>query len=334
MRSVALVIVHFRTIADTLECLESALALAVPTGTTIRIIVVENASNDGSWTRLVEWACRRKVFWRGCFCQAQLPGGIEQGVGFRFGGCEAEIVLLRSGQNNGYAAGCNLGMDFALADPAITDLWILNSDLIFERDALQQLLAASDGRAPAVYGATLLYHDDPGSIQAAGGAVYIRSLGRSRHCGKGQKSTGYPRVARHLDYIVGAAMFFPRQVVESVGLLPEHFFLYFEETEWCARARDCGYEMVWVPDARVIHKEGKSTGAGGRFRGLSDLSFRYVVRNSLLFSHARYPLWVPTVMLFNLGECMRYWLKGDRKKLRVFVDAVREYWRLRSSPTT
>lgn len=334
MRRVALVVVHFRTIADTLECLESALALTVAAGSSIKIVVVDNASNDGSWEHLLQWACRRKLFWRALLDRAELPGGADQGVGFRFGDCDAEIVLLRSEQNNGYAAGCNLGVQFALADPATTDFWILNSDVLFEPDALQQLFAASHGRAPAVYGATLLYHDDPGTIQAAGGAVYCPLLGRSRHRGKGKRIDGYPKIARHLDYIVGAAMFFPRHVIESVGLFPESFFLYFEETEWCVRARDRGYEMVWVPESRVIHKEGKSTGAGERFRKLSNLSFRYLVRNSLIFSHARHPFWLPTVMLFNFGESIRYWIKGDRKKFKVFIDAVREYRGLRSSLIT
>jgi GT2 family glycosyltransferase len=273
------------------------------------------------------------LFWRALLERAEVPGGVDLGVGFRFGDSDIEIVLLRAEQNNGYAAGCNLGIQFALADPATTDLWILNSDVLFERDALQQLLAASNGMTPAVYGATLLYHDDPGTIQAAGGAVYWPLLGRSRHRGKGQRVEAYPKVARHLDYIVGAAMFFPRHVIETVGLFPESFFLYFEETEWCARARECGYEMVWVPESRVVHKEGKSTGAGERFRKLSNISFRYVVRNSLIMSHARYPLWLPTVLLWNFGESIWYWIKGDRKKLKVFVNAVREYWALRSSLT-
>ena len=333
MRRVALVVVHFRTIADTLECLASALALTVPAGSIVKIILVDNASNDGSWDRLVQWACRRKLFWRALLDKAELPGGVDLGIGFRFGDSDAEIVLLRSERNDGYAAGCNLGIQFALAEPATTDFWILNSDVLFEQEALQQLLAASDGRAPAVYGSTLLYQDDPGTIQAAGGAVYWPLLGRSRHRGKGQRIDRYPRVARHLDYIVGAAMFFSRHVIESVGLFPESLFLYFEETEWCARARERGYEMVWVPESRVVHKEGKSTGAGDRFRKLSNLSFRYMVRNSLLFSHARYRFGLPTVMLWNCGESIWYWIKGDRKKFNVFLNAVREYWGQRSSLT-
>lgn len=331
MSSVALIIIHFRTIADTLDCLESALHLASPADTAVRLIVVENGSGDGSWDRLVEWACRRKLCWHEHLNPSQLPKGIDTGLGFRFGNGSAEIILLRSNSNHGYAAGCNRGLEFALADPATTHCWVLNNDVLFDRQALDRLLHASKDRPPAIYGATMLYHEDPRAIQAAGGATYWKAVGRSRHHGKGKKVEEVSDIDPKLDYIVGAAMFFPREVVEKVGILPEHFFLYFEETEWCARARDCGFEMVWVPDARIVHKEGKSTGAGRHFRKLSDLSFRYIVRNSLLFSDRRYPLWLPSVMLFNLCVCLRYCLQGDSGKLKVFLEAVREYWSLRSS---
>ena len=331
MRSVALVIVHYRTIADTLECLESALRLIIPDGTSVRIILVDNASGDGSWSRILAWASRRKLFWHARFHASQLPGGVEQGLGFRFNNINTEIVLLRARENQGYAAGCNRGIEFALADPYTTHLWVLNSDLIFDQDALCHMLVASDRPEPAIYGSTLLFHDDPSAIQAAGGAVYWKSLGRSRHCGKGRKVAEFANLSYGLDYVVGAAMFFPREVIDKIGLLPEQFFIYFEETEWCARARDGGVDMIWVPNAHIIHKEGKSTGAADRFRKLSDLSFRYVVRNSLLFSELRYPLWIPTVLLFNLFECARYCFAGDHRKLTVFWHALWEYWQMRSS---
>lgn len=331
MRRIALVIVHYRTIADTLECLESALRLRLPHDASTRIVVVENASGDSSWTRLVEWASRRRLFWHARFPQAQCPTGVDQALGFRFSGAGPEVVLLRAEENRGYAAGANLGIKFALDDVFTSDCWILNSDIIFAPDTLKHLLQASESKSPAIYGATLLYHDDPDAIQAAGGAFYWRSLGRSRHFGKGQKISEFMSRIPGFDYIVGAAMFFPRAVVERVGLLPEHFFLYFEETEWCARARELGVELVWVPAARIIHKEGKSTGAAGRFHQLSDLSFRYVVRNSLLYSESRHPLFLPTVFLYNVFECCRYWLAGDRAKFHVLAEAVREYLSVRST---
>lgn len=326
MRSVALIIVHFRNVADTLECLESARNLIFPPDVSARIIVVENGSGDDSWSQLVRWACDRKQFWHSRLEPDRLPQGISEGASFRFADDITELVLLKSEKNGGYAAGCNRGLQFALADLSTTHLWLLNNDIIFHPHALERLLDADRRQGPAVFGPTMLYQDDPHTIQVAGGARYWRAIGRSRHYGKRQPLGG--TLGRPLDYIVGASMFFRREVVQSAGLLPEHFFLYFEETEWCARVRERGFDMAWVPDATIIHKEGKSTGNGRHFQHLSDLSFRYIVRNSLLFSRTRFPLWLPSVFLFNLYESLRYCIAGDRKKLSVFVNAVREFLNL------
>ncbi len=84
--------------------------------------------------------------------------------------------------------------------------------------------------------------------------------------------------------------------------------------------------MLWIPEARVVHKEGKSTGADERFRKLSDLAFRYIARNSLLYTRKHFPYCLPTVLLFNAFESIRYFIAGNRRKLQVFRDAVQEFW--------
>jgi len=79
----------------------------------------------------------------------------------------------------------------------------------------------------------------------------------------------------------------------------------------------------------VVHKEGRSTGASGGFSRLSDLSFRYVVRNSMMYTEMRYPMWLSTVLLYNLFDCVRHCLRGDFGKVPVFGQALKEYWERR-----
>ena len=329
MRSVALVVVHYRTLKDTIECLESILALDAPAETERSVIVVDNGSQDNSWEALLSWRNSYRALWSREFASDELSVGAAEGSSHRLADGGWEIVLLRSTQNYGYAAGANLGIRQALRDPNVTDFWVLNNDLILERQSLVLLLDASEGKPPAIYGATLLYMDDPSLVQAAGGAVYLPALGRSRHFGKRQRIEELTDDEPRFDYIIGAALFFSREVLDEIGLLPEHFFIYFEETEWCARARARAIGLVWVREVRLTHKEGRSTGAGARFRTLSDLSFRYVVRNSLLFTETRHPFWLVTVLLFNVYECLRHCAAGDIGKLKVLAEAVREYWELR-----
>jgi len=331
MRNVNLVVVHYRTLEDTLECLESALILETSQDTELRLIVVDNASQDGSWEELVEWRKRFGSLWSHVLHANELPAGVSEGAAHKLSDGRWEIVLLRAKQNHGYAAGANLGLRFATRDPHARDFWVLNSDVILDPHSLKYLLKGSKERPPAIYGSTLVYMDDPTMVQAAGGAVYLPPLGRSRHFGKRHRIDQLSSEPPKFDYIVGAALFFPREVLDQIGFLPEEFFIYFEETEWCARALPRGIDLVWVPESRMIHKEGKSTGAGSRFRMLSDLSFLYVVRNSLLFTEMRHPFWLTTVLAFNVYECLRHCAAGDVGKIRVLGAAIREYLSLRAN---
>ena len=330
MRNVAAVVVHYRTLGDTLECLESLLALQLPSEDSLSIVVVDNASNDGSFDQLLDWRSQRSALWSRMFTPTELP----------FGGCEAstccladsnrQIAIIKAAKNAGYAAGANIGLRFAMRHLSATDFWVLNSDLVFHPASLEHLLDASCGDRLAIYGVTLVYEDDPERVQVRGGAKLIPAIGRARHFGKHERVNASVGDPPEFDYIVGAAMFFSKAVLDEIGYLPEGFFLYYEETEWHARARARGIELVWVPEARIVHKEGRSTGASGGFRKLSDLSFRYIVRNSMLFTEARHPLWLSTVLLFNVFEALWHCTRGDLGKLNVLRQGLQDYWESRS----
>jgi len=325
VRGVALIVVHYRNTADTIECLDSVLQLEVPEGVRRSVIVVDNASEDGSWKQLLAWRAEQPSLWSREFGPSELTSGAAEASTHRLVDSGWEITMLRAQLNGGYAAGANLGLRFAMREPSITDYWVLNNDVVLEPASLRHLVEASEGRPGAIYGATLLYQDDPSTIQAAGGAVYLPPIGRSRHFGK-RRNCEDLIVPPKFDYIIGASLFFSKDVIEEIGILPEAFHLYFEETEFCARGKSRGIALVWVPEARLVHKEGRSTGAGSGFRRLSDLSFRFIVRNSMLFTEMRHPAWLMTVLLFNMFECVRHCCFGDFGKARVLVEALNEYW--------
>jgi GT2 family glycosyltransferase len=65
------------------------------------------------------------------------------------------------------------------------------------------------------------------------------------------------------DWVNGASMIIRRDVIEAIGLMDDQFFLYFEETDFCLRAREAGWPTWFVPASRVVHLEGQSTGATG-----------------------------------------------------------------------
>jgi len=180
-----------------------------------------------------------------------------------------EVRLLRLPRNFGFAAGNNYGAIHARGE------WIalLNDDTEAEPGWLEALMdfARRHPRAGAL-GCLLLYPDGR-TIQHGGGVTHPHGLtdhldwGRAAlPGGAGDAAAAPPAPApRQCDYVTGAAMLIRREVWEAAGPLdPGYFPIYFEENELCHRAREAGWEVWVVPEARVIHHESQTQRAWSR----------------------------------------------------------------------
>lgn len=158
------------------------------------------------------------------------------------GGTPLDGVLALT-ENRGYAGGANAGVARALADPSTTHVLVMNDDLELAPGALERLARAcgDDGCAsPAI--------EAPGSDAFAGGHIDARGFGRHEPGAR--------------DFLTGAAICFPRRAWQQVGPFDERFFLYYEDVEWCLRARAAGFALRVVPEATARHGAGSSTGGG------------------------------------------------------------------------
>jgi hypothetical protein len=103
-----------------------------------------------------------------------------------------------------------------------------------------------------------IFYPDAETIQHAGGWIEW-PLGLAHHYGQREQDTGQWDVPRTVEYVTGAAMAFRRDVLEKVGFLDEAFWPgYFEDTDFCFRVRQAGYEIWYVPKATLIHLESAS----------------------------------------------------------------------------
>jgi GT2 family glycosyltransferase len=318
---IAIILVNYNGAADTIECLESIRELDAPHGG-ILAVVIDNGSPDDSPGQLRNWMSTGHPL-------SGAPNELTSD--FNAGQLALRVILLLSHANLGFAAGCNAGLARADRDPAVTHFWLLNNDTTVDPRAAMELLATSDAHSGrSICGSTLLYYDHPNIVQAAAGARYLRTIGRSYHFYKERElaKIGALPLPR-FDYIVGASMFFSRGVLGCVGYLPERYFLYAEETDWCTRARKRGIRLEWARNCFVYHKEGRSTGAGNQFKTLGDDAFYYIARNNLFYvwDHAR--LFTPSVVAYTLLLALRYAMKGDKSKPRVAWEALKDFWKLR-----
>jgi GT2 family glycosyltransferase len=185
------------------------------------IVVVDNASTDGSAD----------------FVTQRYP----------------QVRLIRNQRNLGFAAGNNVGLGAATGDVLV----LLNQDTIVRPGWLRGLVQALERPEVGVVGCKILYPDAE-TIQHAGGWIEW-PLGSAHHYGQRERDTGQWDVPRAVEYVTGAAMAFRRDVLEKAGFLDEAFWPgYFEDTDFCLRARQAGYEVWYAPQATLIHLESAS----------------------------------------------------------------------------
>lgn len=260
---VYIVLLNWNGWRDTDACLESLAGLSYPN---FRVVVVDNASSDGSEARLRE--------------------------------LHPDVPLLQSGANLGFAGGNNVGLRYALEHGAAY-VWLLNNDTLVERDALGELVAKMQADPSlGLCGSTLLYEAQRDMVQALGGARYNRWLGTVAHIGQHQPfdpQTDEGAVERQLDYLIGASTLASRAFLERVGLLQEDYFLYFEELDWAARAGGT-FGLGYAAKSFVYHKEGSSIGGSDTAKDAkSYVSDFYSLKNRVRFTKRFYPYALPSV---------------------------------------
>lgn len=224
---VATVVLNYRDVDDTLACVRS---LRAGLATDQRLIVVDNGPQGSpDAARLAEQLGRH-------------------------------ATVVSSGDNLGYAGGNNVGIRLALQQQP-EFVWLVNPDLRVEPATLQQLLVTAGRiRDAGALGPRILHGgSDPARIWFDGGRFDAAGNGATGHVNDGRLEADTPPTpARDTDYVTGACLLLRADAVRHVGLLPEDYFLYFEETDYCRRLAGAGWRLVIDPQARAAHHKRSS----------------------------------------------------------------------------
>lgn len=234
----------------------------------------------------------------------------------------AQVIL--SPENLGFAGGNNLGLARATGDY----LFLINNDAEVLADTIGQLVHRMQHHPTAgMLGPKIRYFDRPHLIQYAGFTEVHPVTARNRTIGQGEEDHGQYDQFRAIPYAHGAAMMISRAAMERVGPMPEVYFLYYEELDWCRQLQRAGFGIFFEPQALVYHKESVSVGAH------SPLQTYYLNRNRLLFMRRNAAWWslAAFCVFFALVTTPRwlltYFLKRQPIHLRAFVKAIK--WHLR-----
>jgi N-acetylglucosaminyl-diphospho-decaprenol L-rhamnosyltransferase len=231
----AIVIVHYNSSADLDRCLESIVACAPRQEH--QVIIVDNASRDDG----LETVHRRYP----------------------------DFTWIFSEENTGYSRGCNLGMAQVDAEYYL----ILNPDIVVQPGALDSLLEFADAHPRAgMVGPQLLNED--GSVQASCRRFYTFTTLLMRRTLLGKIFPNSESVRLHLmkdfdhrssrpvDWVLGGCLLVRRTAMDRTGPMDERFFLYFEDVDWCYRMWQAGFEVLYSPDARFMHRHRRESAKG------------------------------------------------------------------------
>ena len=191
------------------------------------------------------------------------------------------VTVVRSSKNLGFAGGNNLGIQASHG----RYLFFINNDTIIEtkneeqrNNFLQPLIERLESSDKiGMVCPKILFSWGNHLIQYAGYTPLSSITMRNHSIGFGEEDHGQYDTPHQTPYAHGAAMLVKREVINRVGMMPECFFLYYEELDWSMMIRRAGYEIWFDPSFTVYHKESQSTGQD------SPLRTYYLTRNRLLF---------------------------------------------------
>ena len=297
MKEVSIITINFNGLNDTCALIET-----IPFNDILEVIVVDNASNKDEASVI----------------SAKYP----------------QVKVICSPQNLGFAGGNNLGINAAQGKY----LFLINNDTVFKDFKIKPLidrLESSTDIAMVCPKIRFAWGHNP--IQFAG-YTYLSSITvRNQAIGFGEEDQGQYDTAHPTPYAHGAAMLIKREALEKVGLMPECYFLYYEELDWSMMFARAGFEIWYEPACTVYHKESQATGQN------SPLRTYYIVRNRLLlvkrnwYGVAKYFAYAYIIGAVGLRDIIKNVITGKWDILKATLQGIRDfltYSTFKSKPLT
>lgn len=232
------------------------------------------------------------------------------------------IKAIRSDKNLGFAGGNNLGLKAAKGKY----LYLINNDTVFKQFNPQLLIRRLEASPKiGVVCPKIRFAWDNNPIQFAGYTPLSPITIRNQAIGFGEEDKGQYDTPRQTPYAHGAAMMLKREIIDKVGLMPEFFFLYYEELDWSMMITRAGYEIWYEPTCTIYHKESQSTGQN------SPLRTYYITRNRLLLVKRnskgikKYLAFVYLQMIVATRDILNYLFKGRIDLLKATTKGLQDF---------
>jgi GT2 family glycosyltransferase len=272
---VYVLLVNWNGVVDSIECLSSIMRSNYRN---YEIILIDNNSSDNSLKIIERWAGNNlnnlmnqginlldlPEYKHSNNISCYLYNSDQVKIGFEYNNTKnilssdnnsteldgsIKLHLIASAENKGFGAGNNLGLKLIQLIGERGYIWLLNNDTIVTPSSMDHMVSCAKDTDGLVGGIIFYYHNRH-KIQTYGGGYFSKYTGRVVTANKIPK--------KKLDFINGACFMFNSDVLQSVGYFDENIFLYFEEFDYCFRAKKEGYDC-FLSNAVVYHKHGASS---------------------------------------------------------------------------
>lgn len=282
---VCIILVNYKTVNDTIECINSLRKIDYDN---FKVIVVENGSNDGSYEKLKEV-------------------------------CKDEL-LIESFENLGFAGGNNIGIERAL-NAGAEYILLLNNDTVVDNQFLSKLVEAFEYSLDVgIVGCKINYYDNRNVVNYAGGEINWNKF--TTYFYRSDEIDDKDESIKEISFVSGCAMMISKKVIEKIGLLDHTYFMYYEDTDYCAMAAENGFKLLYQPESVIYHKISSSSGGD-----LSPFVLYWSTKNRykfrVKFKHKVSKLNLIKFDIFNfLTRIMRigiYYFKREPQKSKAIV---------------
>ena len=232
------------------------------------------------------------------------------------------FILKTTTTASGFAGGNNFGIKEAKGQ----FIYLVNNDTIFKEFNCQPLIDRLESSPQiGIVCPKIRFAWEKSPIQFTGYTPLSKITIRNQSIGFGEEDKGQYDVPHPTPYAHGAAMLIKRDVIDKVGLMPECYFLYYEELDWSMMITRAGYEIWYEPACTIYHKESQTTGQN------SPLRTYYITRNRLLLvkrnweSITKYISYCYLIFLVSTRDIIKNAIKGHFVQVKAIIKGICDF---------
>ena len=298
MHKTAIIIINWNRVQDTKECLDSLANITYPG---CEIVVADNHS-EGPDIEIL-----KKDY-------------------------SGRITVIENDKNYGFAGGHNRAIKYVLDHSSPDYFLLLNNDTVVDAGFVAHMVEAAE-KDPLIgmVGPKILFYDAKDRIQNLGCRINMFKGSSKSICYGRPDSDEYPAVL-NVDY-VDACILLKREVLERIGLLDESYFCYWEDIDFCTRAREAGYRVICATKARIWHKKPfvpgnkKKVIGGGQVIQESPYIIYYITRNMFKFLKKHASIWQYSLFMLYFFIFRFWYLQAVLLMWRQDMNVLASYYR-------